>query len=58
MRLQFRLEMYNAFNHTQFSAWNMAARFDANGNQTNATLGQASGARLPRQMQMALRFLF
>jgi len=29
MRFQFRLEMYNAFNHTQFSALNTTARFDA-----------------------------
>ena len=58
MRLQFRLEMYNAFNHTQFSAWDTAARFDGSGNQVNARLGQATGARLPRQMQVALRLLF
>ncbi len=58
LRLQFRLEMYNAFNHTQFSAWDMAARFDAAGAQTNSRLGQSTAARLPRQMQMSLRLLF
>jgi hypothetical protein len=57
-RLQFRLEMYNAFNHTQFSSFDTTARFDANGNQVSTTLGQFTGSRTPRQMQMALRFTF
>jgi hypothetical protein len=58
LKLQFRAEMYNAFNHTQFSGVDSTARFDANGNQVNTTLGQFNGARTPRQMQMALRFTF
>lgn len=57
-RLQFRLEMYNAFNHTQFSAFDTTARFDASGNQVNPTLGQFTQSRTPRQIQMALRFTF
>ena len=57
-RLQFRAEMYNAFNHTQFSSWDTGARFDTQNKQVNPTFGQATAARDPRQMQLALRFLF
>lgn len=58
MRLQFRCELYNAFNHTQFSAFDTTARFDAQGRQVNSRLGEFTAARLPRQMQLALRFFF
>jgi hypothetical protein len=58
-KLQFRWELYNAFNHTQFSALDMTARFDSNtGAQINARLGAFTAARNPRQMQFALRFMF
>jgi hypothetical protein len=58
MKVQLRWEMYNAFNHTQFSAVDTAARFDAQGRQVNARFGEFTAARLPRQMQIALRFFF
>ncbi|MEK7407844.1 MAG: carboxypeptidase regulatory-like domain-containing protein [Acidobacteriota bacterium] len=58
MRFQFRCEMYNAFNHTQFSNLDTAARFDAQGRQVNARFGEFTAARNPRQMQLALRFYF
>jgi hypothetical protein len=58
LRIQFRWEMYNAFNHTQFSGFDATARFDAQGKQVNARFGEMTSARLPRQMQFALRFLF
>lgn len=58
LRLQFRLEMYNAFNHTQFSGVDSTARFDPAGNQVNGTLGQYTSTLAPRQMQMMLRFVF
>jgi len=58
LRLQFRWELYNAFNHTQFSALNTAARFDPQGNQVNAQLSEFTAARSPRVMQMALRVSF
>jgi hypothetical protein len=58
MRLQFRAEAYNAFNHTQFSGVNTGARFDPQGIQVNTLFGQMSAARSPRLMQFALRFLF
>ncbi len=56
--LQYRCEMYNAFNHTQFSSFDSSVRFDANGNQINSRAGQFTGARNPRIIQMALRFEF
>ncbi|MBM3727941.1 MAG: hypothetical protein FJW40_21260 [Acidobacteria bacterium] len=59
MRLQFRWEAYNLFNHTQFSAVDATARFNvATGAQENARFGEFTGARNPRQMQFALRFYF
>jgi hypothetical protein len=56
--LQFRMEMYNAFNHTQFFGVDSTARFDAAGNQVNALFGQVNAARLPRLMQFALHLYF
>jgi hypothetical protein len=59
MRLQFRCEMYNAFNHTQFEGLNTTAPFDAAGQPiTTTTFGQITSARTPRQMQLSLRFQF
>jgi hypothetical protein len=55
---QFRLEMYNAFNHTQWAGVDSTARFDAAGNQVNGQFGQITSSRAPRQMQMSLRFNF
>jgi hypothetical protein len=55
---QFRWEMYNAFNHTQYSGLNVTARFDPAGNQTNAQFGQVTSTRTPRIMQGSLRFTF
>jgi hypothetical protein len=58
MGLQFRWELYNAFNHTQFTTLDTTARFDATGNQVNARFGQVTATREPRKMQFALRFRF
>ena len=55
---QFRCEGYNAFNHTQFSALNTTAQFDATGAQINQSFGQFTAARNPRILQLALRFHF
>ena len=57
-RLQLRWEMYNVFNHTQFSGLDTTARFDAAGNQVNARFGQVTSTRAPRIMQVAMRFVF
>jgi hypothetical protein len=56
--LQFRWEMYNAFNHTQFTSLDTGARFDALGNQVNTRFGALTATRDPRSMQGSLRFLF
>ncbi|MBL8179881.1 MAG: carboxypeptidase regulatory-like domain-containing protein [Bryobacterales bacterium] len=58
LKLQFRAEFYNAFNHTQFSAYDAAARFDAQGRQVNTRFGQFTAARTPRIAQLALRVSF
>ena len=58
MAIQLRWEMYNAFNHTQFLAFDNAARFTPTGEQVNGAFGQYTAARNPRQMQLGLRFTF
>jgi hypothetical protein len=55
---QLRWEAYNAFNHTQYSGINTAARFDPQGNQVNTLFGQVTSTRGPRVMQGSLRFTF
>jgi hypothetical protein len=57
-RLQFRWEMYNVLNHTQWSAINTNAQFNNLGEQVNANFGKATAARNPRVMQGSLRFAF
>jgi hypothetical protein len=58
MSIQLRVEAYNAFNHTQFSAVDATARFDAEGRQVNTRFGEYTASRSPRIMQFALRFYF
>jgi hypothetical protein len=65
LRMEFRAEMYNIFNHTQL--------YSVDGNISNGgqliyngstavgstgTFGKAQKAREPRQFQFALKFLF
>jgi len=57
-KVQVRWEMYNVFNHTQWSALNTNAQFNPAGDQVNASFGKATAARDPRIMQAALRFTF
>ena len=62
--LQFRAEMYNVPNHTQFSAYNITPSYDWRNwlagrlVQTNASLNRMTGTLNPRQMEMALRLVF
>ncbi|MGA2117045.1 MAG: carboxypeptidase regulatory-like domain-containing protein [Bryobacteraceae bacterium] len=56
--LTFRWEMYNVFNHAQFSGVNAAALFTPAGAQSNASFGQVNATRPPRVMQGSLRFRF
>lgn len=58
LRFQFRWETYNTWNHTQFSGVDTTARFDPQGSQVNARLGELTSARAARIMQFALRFYF
>lgn len=64
VRLQYRLEMYNAFNHTQFGLVNgiggvdTTARFDAEGNQTNPLFGSYTSALPSRRIVMGLKLNF
>jgi hypothetical protein len=58
--LQYRLEMYNAFNHTQFSGVDTGARFDLdkNNEQVNQRFGEYNAARLSRRIVMGLKISF
>ncbi len=62
--LMFRTEMYNIFNHTQFSAANTSPQYDWNswkaGNlvQTNGQLGRYTNTLSPRNSSMSLRLQF
>jgi hypothetical protein len=51
--------MYNAFNHTQFSDVDAAARFEnATGNNVNARFGEYTAARDARRIQLGLKYIF
>ena len=58
--LQFRTELYNAFNTNQWTNVNTTATFDyQTGKQTNAAFGSLTGAtQSARRIQLALRFTF
>jgi hypothetical protein len=62
--LIFRAEMYNIFNHANFSGYSIGPTYDwsnwKNGTlvQTNNGLGRYTTALNPRQMSMSLRFQF
>ena len=56
--IQFRLEMYNAFNHTQWASVNNSAVFNQAGEQVNGEFGQITGTRAPRVIQLSLRLEF
>lgn len=64
VRLQYRLEMYNAFNHTQFTGVDTTARFDLTKQpgdplyQVNGTLGQYTSAANARRIVMGLKLNF
>ena len=50
--LQFRVESFNVFNHTQFF-------IDGNGNQIGtSTYGRPGSTRLPREFQFGLKIYF
>jgi len=52
MRLEFRTEIFNVFNHTQFYS------IDGNSGNLGTTFGQPQKTRDPRLLQFALKLLF
>ena len=58
LRVQFRAEAYNTFNHTQFDGVDTTITFNAGGQNTRTTSGQLNSSRDPRIMQFALRLMF
>ncbi len=58
-RLQYRLETYNTFNHTQFNGVDTTGRFDLNtGAQVNALFGSYTSAANSRRIVMGLKLNF
>jgi hypothetical protein len=58
VNLEIRAEMYNIFNHANFSTFNTSAIFNPAGQQINAGFGQYTATLAPRQMQLGARFSF
>lgn len=56
--IQFRGEMFNTWNHTQFSGLGTGSSFDTAGNQTDPNFGVFTGARDPRLIQLSLKVFF
>ncbi len=56
--LNFRTELYNAWNHTQFMSLFTGARFNAAGDQVDPNFGAYSGAREGRIIQFSLKLFF
>jgi hypothetical protein len=56
--VQFRTELFNAWNHTQFSGLYTTARFDQAGRQVDQNFGAFSSARTPRTIQFSLKVVF
>jgi len=56
--IQFRTEMFNAFNRTQFSSVDSILRFDPQGRNTNLNVGAYATARAPRIIQLSLKVFF
>jgi hypothetical protein len=55
---QFRIETYNTFNHTQFSAVDQTLRFDPTGKQANPLFDLPTAARPARRMALGIRLRF
>lgn len=57
-RLQLRFEFYNFFNHTNSSAVDTSARFDAAGKQVNGTFGQYTNTLDARRIVLGAKVYF
>ena len=58
VRAMLRLETYNTFNHTQFSAINSTPQFNTLGQQVNTAFLLPTTARPARYVQVAMRITF
>lgn len=69
MRMQLRVEMFNAWNHPEFNGWNRSATFNQAGQITNLPtalggsggrfgFGALTGTSDPRRIQLAAKFYF
>jgi hypothetical protein len=58
VRIQFRAEAYNTFNHTNFNAVDTTIQYNASGANTRSSAANVTSARDPRIMQFALRINF
>jgi Carboxypeptidase regulatory-like domain len=69
VRMQLRVEMFNAFNHPEFNGWNTGATFNQAGQVTNLPnalggtggrfgFGALTGTNDPRRIQLAAKFYF
>jgi hypothetical protein len=63
--LQFRAEVFNLLNHTNFIGFNTALNFGGNqndpnnfGRPTNGSFGTLNAAQTARQLQFGLKFGF
>ncbi|MGH8244912.1 MAG: hypothetical protein ACREUU_00610, partial [Gammaproteobacteria bacterium] len=56
--IQFRTELFNAWNQTQFAGLFTAARFDAQGRQTDSNFGAFRSARPARIIQLSVKIVF
>ncbi len=56
--IQFRTEMFNAWNHTQFSGLDSGFRFDPQGVNQNPNTGAFTSARDARIIQLSLKLYF
>jgi hypothetical protein len=55
---QSRWEIYNAFNHPQFSGVNTGLQFNASGAEVNLAIGRLNSDRSPRIEQGSARITF
>ncbi len=56
--IQFRSELFNAWNDTQFSGQDSGTRFDPQGVNQNLNFGAYNGARDPRIIQFSVKVFF